>query len=479
MIVKTKYSPIRIVSTFLMMLSVIIFTGCQKEDPVDDLVDPQTRAVNRWIYDYMESVYFWNRTIPSDDGVTSNPVPEDFFYSLVKKPEDKWSYITPDAAALIAEFSGTPVSMGFSPAFVLLQSSNQLIMVIQFVYPGSPASLAGLKRGDIIVSINGQTLTVENYAELYLQPSFIIGLGDMNGGTVTPNGVTKNLSAETIVSNPVLLDTIYTFGGRKTGYLVYSEFIQGTNKIFLNRIDSTFQYFGSEGINELIVDLRYNPGGETKVAQRIASAIVPSANMTNSDILVKYVYNNDLQNYIINTYGTNSSLLSERFSDNPHNLNLNRVFFLTSGRTASASELLITGLDPYMDVVVIGDSTYGKYTGSWLITDENEPPKHNYAMMPIVIKYANSLGETDFADGLPPDYYLRENFTDLKSLGNTEDPFLLKAAEIISGQMRKSLTDRQVPDYRLYMDPLFAKRTQLFLNSELQRKGPGEFQIIE
>ena len=117
--------------------------------------------------------------------------------------------------------------------------------------------------------------------------------------------------------------------------------------------------------------------------------------------------------------------------------------------TASASELVITGLEPYMNVVHIGESTYGKYVGAYILPDDNE----EWAMLPIVMKYANANGYTDFADGLTPDYEVYDDLIyddpsindDLVysyPLGNTSDAMTKKAIQLISGTGTTSVATR-------------------------------------
>lgn len=442
---------------------VLLFSSCKKEIPDGPGTNNETLIVNQWIYEWMDLVYYWNTSLIRNPELSDYPDPEAFFYGLLKLPEDRWSYITSDANRLIGELSGTPVSMGFSPAFVKLQSTGQIIIVVQYVEPGSPAERAGMKRGDIIVSINDQILTEENYRNLYLQSSFKLGFGIPDGTGVVPNGINVNLAEESIVSDPVLLDTIYNFDGVKTGYLVYTGFITGDNGIFAGSLRTVIARFKEENVREVIIDLRYNPGGEITAAQSLASALAPKDKVDEGSTLVKYMYNPDLQNYFVTTEPPNSARLSVKLVPQTVNLNLSRLIVFTSRRSASASELLIMGLEPYMEVNVIGDSTFGKYTGSWFITDTEDPPRHNYAMMPIVFKYANSLNFTDFGSGLPPDpgLYLKENYLDLKQLGDTQDPFLILANELISGK-KKGFHSFEHPNFQMLPDPQGTSRYILY-----------------
>jgi C-terminal processing protease CtpA/Prc len=212
------------------------------------------------------------------------------------------------------------------------------------------------------------------------------------------------------------------------GYLTYVEFVSGDNDAFLLKLDSIFDEFATAGITDLVVDLRYNPGGEISAALQLASAIVPSSVAANNSILINMKYNADFQGFL--EYYSYWEYLYLRFVNNVTNLNMQRVYFLTTGSTASASELVITGLDPYMDVVQIGEPTFGKYTGAWIIPDDDE----KWAMVPIVNKYANSSGYTDFVDGLAPDYVVSDDLFSAVPFGDTSDPMLDKAIELITGK---------------------------------------------
>ena len=163
--------------------------------------------------------------------------------------------------------------------------------------------------------------------------------------------------------------------------------------------------------------------------------------MQENEVFVDLVWNELYNNYWIGADldldgqpdGDESWQLRIRMPHSELNLNLPRVYFLTTDRTASASESLMTGLYPYMDVVQIGTSTYGKCYGSFTIDDWEEPKRHNWAMQPIVIKYSNAEGFTDFQDGLPPDHEIVEYPVEARPFGNLEDPFLALALEQITG----------------------------------------------
>ncbi|HKJ42230.1 MAG TPA: PDZ domain-containing protein, partial [Sunxiuqinia sp.] len=126
-------------------------------------ISADTIAINKWISESMIQVYLWNDLIPKVN-YQKEPNPTAFFYKMLNKPIDRWSFITNDYASLNAEFSGVPETMGYDPAFYRYSNSDKSVfIVIDYVYPGSPAAEAGLKRGDIIVSINNNPLNTSNY----------------------------------------------------------------------------------------------------------------------------------------------------------------------------------------------------------------------------------------------------------------------------------------------------------------------------
>lgn len=441
--------------------------SCSQDE--EELISPTTSTqteemtiVNNWIYDVMSEVYFWNDEVTRPG--RSSVDPEDYFYSLLDN-DDRFSYITDDYEALAAEFSGVYTSMGFSPSFGLLSASNEVFIAVEYVYPNSPADRAGLQRGDIILEIDGQPMTTENYYDLYAQDQYTVTLGTYDGYHITLTDNTRDLRAAVIQTDPVLYKEVKTYNNVKVGYIVYTEFISGDNDQWINSLGETMDEFSQQGVSELVVDLRYNPGGEISAAQFIASALAPASVVANSDVLVRFEYNEALETAIERQEGRESSSLVNRLFTNGYHLDLNRVIFLTASGTASASELLINGLDPYMDVVMIGEPTVGKFYGSWVIPDTEDPARHNWAIMPIVMKYANANGVTDFADGLTPDYLVEDNLLSARPFGDENDPMLGLALAITTGEFnaRKAIpTEKGIP-YTPLENPEKEKKSRLFI----------------
>lgn len=442
------------------LFALLFLASCQEDDeevttlPDEEVVeDPtETALINDWIYTVMRDYYYWNEAIVSPIATTTSP--EDYFYSLLDQ-DDQFSFITDDYDGLMMEFSGVYQTMGYSPSFGLLPSSDQVFVVVEYVYPDSPADRAGLQRGDVILEIDGQSLDTENYFELYAQEQYTATLGAYDGGAITITNEQVALSAEVIQADPVLYTEIKTNIDSKVGYLVYTEFISGDSRQWLTSLGEALSGFQQESITDLIVDLRYNPGGEIDAAQFLASALAPASAVANEEVLVRYEYNDELTRAIRFTEGEDSENLISTLSGNGYNLNLNRVIFLTAQGTASASELLINGLEPYMEVITVGEPTVGKFYGSWVIPDLEEPARHNWAVAPVVLKYANSLGETDFIDGLAPDYPVEDNLLAAYPFGDENDPILAQALAVISADFnaRALASVQQTIPYRRLRNP--------------------------
>ena len=413
--------PVTGILIFLMVYS------CRKD--VDEEVEkiPQaTLETNQWIYENMNQYYFWNDRMPAGLDHTREADPEAYFYKLLYD-QDRWSGITDDYPSLESELSGDPSTMGYYPAFYLIDAKN-IVIVVGYVYPGSASADAGLVRGDIILSINNTPLDTSNYYNLFSGKSYSVQLGAIRENALVSTGRSLNMTARTTLTDPSIFHKVLDTGGTKIGYLVYVEFISGDNDAFLTVMDNIFDEFKAAGISELIVDLRYNPGGDVTSAVHLASLIAPASTAANRDIMVNLQYNAELQEFL--EFNNRTDYLYYKFEPVASNINMQRVFFLTTSTTASASELVITGLDPYMDVVKIGEPTYGKFAGSWVMPDDNE----KWAIMPIVVKYANKNGYTDFADGLPPDHQIDDNLFTALPFGEATDPLIAKAIEVITGK---------------------------------------------
>ncbi len=461
----------------LLAISLIsLLFGCHRDDeqildPVatqpKDTVQSTTAVVNNWIYDVMSQFYYWNEGVKAPTDVHGDP--KAYFKSLINE-KDRFSYITDDYTALNEELSGVYTSMGYAPTFGRISGTNDVFIAVEYVYPNSPAAVAGLKRGDIILKIDGQQLTTDNYFDLYQKPQYAAGLGtyDAEASAISNSDKMLSLTSQVIATNPVLYHEVKQIGGKKVGYLVYTSFITGKSGEWLNSLGAAIDTLAQAGATELIVDLRYNPGGDIEAAQYLASALAPSAAVANKDVLVKYEYNPQLEQYFTGSEGPKGKSLVKTLENNNHHLNLSRIYFLTGSGTASASELLINGLKPYMEVTTVGETTVGKYYASWVIDDTEKPVRHNWAVMPIVLKYANADGLTDFVDGLQPDYAVDDNLLDAKPFGDEGDAVLATALNLIGGAPNARSRQQNVrKPYQELENPINTRKSNLLIKPDL------------
>lgn len=438
----------------VLFFTALIFSSCtdDNKEPNDSPNNPGN-SVNQWIYDNMIDIYYWYNTI-NNHTIPENQYPEDYFYSLVYEEEDKWSYITDDFLGLLNDLAGTPISMGYSPTFGRITGTDNVFMIIEYVYPNTPAAKAGLKRGDLILEINDKQLTTDNYIDLFKAEDQKLKFAYISDGVIYPEERTISMSAEQLDINPAIYHNVFTENSVTVGYIVITEFIDDAK--FIEYVGIALTELKNSGATELIVDLRYNGGGYINSAQWLASALAPTAIVNNESLLTQLYFNDKMEP----TQKPEDKVYL--MIENDVNFDLDRVVFLTAYGSASASELVIIGLDPYMNIVQIGENTYGKYTGSTVIYDDSFPPKHNWAMMPIIMKYANAEGYTDFIDGLTPDYYIADELLEGYAFGDVNDPMLAKAIEVCTGHVFAKSADLPVKAY--------ISHEKIFTNKQLIKK---------
>ena len=345
---------------------------------------------------------------------------------------------------------GIDISDGMEFGLYVECNDQNIFGFVRYVQKDSDAESKGVKRGMVFSNINGTRLTRDNYRDLLFNnndSSYTIRFSEISYNqnnqcaNIIPGQEDLTLIKSRIVKNPIHISKIIENEGQKIGYLMYNQFlgvVESEGKDYNSELNDAFSNFLSNGINDLVIDLRYNPGGRISTSINLASMIT---GQFNNQVFAKERWNSKLMNYwdenspesllnrFTNKLGNNQSIFS---------LNLDRVFVLTSARTASASELLINGLDPYIDVIHIGDFTVGKNQGSITVYDyindsRDKNPNHMYAMQPIVLKIGNVAGYTDFPDGLEPDIFIKESLLNPGILGDIEEPLLKIAIDQISG----------------------------------------------
>lgn len=424
----------------LLAASGIFFSACKKKDKD---ADGSNAYVNYWIYSKMNYWYYWNTSMPQN--LDKSLAPETYFSRLLKTPDDHFSWIQNNYLDLLNSLSGVSKEAGYDFS-LFLYGGDKLGGQILYVKKGSPAEAAGLKRGDYFFKVNGATFSytsqaVANAMVDLLYKNHTLSIGTYNSTTKTFDLVKDMpLTVVEFAENPVYLDTVYTVGGKKTGYFVYNFFAPGpsdNSTTYDDAVDAVFARFKAAGVNNLVLDLRYNPGGNEISTINLGSLIVKGAGA--SDVFFRREYNSTVTAQII--ADGDEEFLQRKFIAKASNIGagLEKFVIITSDRTASASELIINGLRPYMTVTLIGDTTYGKNVGSTTLYAENDP-KNKYGLQPIITKTFNKNNQSDYSNGFAPDVKLVED-VDLKPLGDITEPLLSAALNKVTngrvGQFRE------------------------------------------
>ena len=333
---------------------------------------------NLYVRDVMSDLYFWYREMPELNPASFDS-PEAYLEAVRFRPLDTtFSYIT-SRAANDAFFSESQF-IGFG----LSTSLDGVQMRVMQVFPDSPASEAGLSRGERIVEIGGRTVAsmVESgeiggaFGPTEIGVETDVVLRDQAGASRSVHMIKRLVTIPT-----VSLTRIYTVQGRRVGYLFFRNFVQPS----FEALDTAFAELAAERVDELVLDLRYNGGGLVSVAQHLASYI--GGQRTEGLVFAEYFHNdrNSFRNRIL------------RFDSKPAQLRLDRLIVVTTRGSASASELVINALRPFMPVVVIGGKTYGKPVGQYAIAFCDK------LLAPVSFALRNADGQGDFFDGFAPD----------------------------------------------------------------------------
>lgn len=436
----------------------LLFTSCDKDDPTPDPINMELdNPINNFVWRGMNSWYNWQSNVPNladsknDDLETYYEYlngysdPEDLFETLLydKGNTDRFSWFIDDYVEQLKSFQGISTTTGISRSNTIQISDTEIIIYAKNVSTGSPAYIAGIKRGDIINAIDGEIINTTNYADvinkLYSGETIIVStaeVGDdgtlvkLNDFTVTPAEVSDN---------PIHFSKVFeNIDGKKVGYLVYNGFRSSYN----DELNAVFAEFKGVGISELILDFRNNGGGSVGTSAYLASMIDNSAgtdvfaelkfNSNHTDRDGKYNFGNSLNVYNVSGDIVIGTEAINRLSS------ITKLYVIVSGSTASASEMIINGLKPFMPVILIGETTYGKNVGSITLYDSptsdyldksNAKSYHTNAMQPILFQIYNKLGESDYTQGFAPDVEIEEwrYWQNILAYGD-ENEVLLKAA---------------------------------------------------
>ena len=419
-----------------------LFISCFGEDRRDEYAD--RIGQNEWIEETMRKNYYWYEDIPESSALNYYIAdPATFFNSLLStqdgKSGHKYSYLEDFRPKPPVEqtrsISNPKDSYGFDFQIATIKNKTNYYAVVIYVVPNSPASQAGLQRGDWILQVDDKDILKDNYSNLLsgTGAKFKMGIYDVESQTVMPTGENIQISASrAIEDNPVHYDNVYDTSKGKVGYLVYNHFTSAKDES--NKNDHTYDdelrqlslKFKSSNIKEFILDLRYNPGGLLPTANLLSTILAPESAIGKELCTIKY---NDIHDPLKETINMNANLLT-----GGANLNLSRLYVLTSASTASASELVAYCLAPYMEVITIGEKTEGKNVGSLPYEDKRYP---DIILRPIVCQLFNSEDKSEYGQGITPTHLLSmstpENMKSFLPFGDKNELLLAKALSLIEG----------------------------------------------
>jgi len=417
----------------LFALSLIMLIASCKKDVTtitDNSGGVANTDVNTWIYQTMNYYYLWSSNMPKITSTNLNDRPMNYFYTILNDygNTDRFSWIDSSATNLTNQLNGINTVLGIKYSIFYVDNAQvNLAFVIAYVLKGSPAEKAGLKRGDIILKVDDQNITMGNYGSILQNQTLKLGMGTYAAGVFSTNGIANTITKIEMQTNPILKDTVIKWGGRKVGYMAYIQFLYSYD----DSLRAVFGRFKNTGIDELVIDLRYNGGGYVTSSDLLTDLIVKDLAGKVDKLMNKKVYNDTYTAELNKSYG--ASAFNTNFKMEANNIStLNRVFILTSNGTASASELVINNLKPFMDVILVGEHTYGKNVGSFTLTDSKN--RWSYGLQPITFKIANSLNESNYGtkDGFLPNVNVVDNVLPFKQLGDPYETVLYKALFQIS-----------------------------------------------
>lgn len=380
---------------------------------------------------YSRDIYLWYNQIPDTFNARNYADPDAIMTAIrnysnepgFSKPVDRWSFA-------MKQKEWDDVSSGISGDFglsVFFKAQGDLR--VKSVEPASPAGKAGIRRGWRITTINGDNNITTANADAIVNNVFYSTTTSFT--FQKPDNTTANitLNAATYQEHPIYLDTVYTAGAKKVGYMVFNSFLGDTTEIY-NGFQRIFNRFAQAGISDLIVDLRYNGGGYVTVQEKLADYIAPSS--ASGNLMMKQQYNDK---YSSENSSTN---FAKRGS-----LNINNVFFIVSNGTASASELLINNLKPYMNVNLVGpNNTYGKPVGFFNI------PVGDWYIFPVSFRSTNKNGEGNYFNGLALNSRVADGLD--KDWGDVTETCLASALKYINtGSFRLQNVSPYVADARV------------------------------
>ena len=376
-----------------------------------------------WIDSLMREEYLWYKDIPSSENLNYFSEPTTFLNSLLSSLDDGYSRI--DSLYDVPE-----TGYGFDyTLYSIADNDTAYNALVTYIIPGSPAEEAGLKRGEWIMMVDNEYITKKNETILTEGTAKKLLVGtygettDEEGetvGFVKADRETQLPATRDIQDKDIPVCQILEQNGKHIGYMLYNTFSPDN----ANEVKQYAQQFKDNNVSDVVLDLRYNAGGDMESVELMAAILAPANQIGYTLAQLKY---SDKKSAKDRTLTLDESLLQ-----GTANLGLTRLYVLTSTTTAGASEMLINCLKPYMDVFIVGEKTKGQ-------TVATEPfcsQKHSYCLRPVVCEVFNAQGTADYASGFTPDEQVSSlsNLATVLPFGDPNETLLAKAIALINGE---------------------------------------------
>lgn len=462
-----RFLTVALFGAFLLASTV---AGCNKKNIVPDVQVPEKAEstedlLRDSVYIYTYLLYLWQESLPIEFQTRRYPSAEGVLEALkgfARDPQgnayDRFSFLDRSGTIDAEIQQGLAGSFGFDVRY-----NNETDLYVKKVDPESPAAAAGLARGWRILDINGNANLSQSSME---QDNFTFLFGALDAQTISlrlrkPDGeeVTRTLNRGSYRIQPILNSRIFDTGSKRVGYFAFDSFVStsdlaGNPTYVRTQLNQLLGQFEDAGVDELIVDLRYNGGGAVITAEYLSNMLAPAS--VGNGLMYDYAYNQTLAQA-----GWSDVFVPENFNKT-NGLDLSRIYFLVTWSTASASELLINNLRPHIDIKLIGEeATYGKPVGyfAWDVMGVD--------LYAVSFQTFNSTGFGDYFDGIPVDKVAYEDLT--RDFGDPQENLIAEALHYASqGAFRP-------PAAALQMGPAQSRQARLpQLNRALDGQGRKE-----
>ena len=491
----------------ILILSLGLLGACQKQGPVhEEENQEEIELQNTYLYvntfarNTMNLYYLWNAEIADAINAwkdTDEPIGKvaDIRYHTGtgsnRVDVDRWTKLYDDFSAFYGTVTGNKKTYGFD--FALYGYDDETVCaVVTYTYADSPARKAGLQRGDVIVTVNGKTMTrASSGAGKLSQEAIDIVYNELMGGDKSKLGLlrydasqdaytqmTLSMDSAEMYEDPVLLSKVFDCGGKKVGYLVFTSFTLDACEDLV-RVAKEFK---AEGVSELILDLRYNGGGFVFTERVLAALLAPEAEVLAGSVLSTEVFNDNLSEFYksknedTNTYletvvvdkDSNGELIRSCTTEGA-NIGITKLYAIITSGSASASEAILCDLFPYLDITLVGQQSHGKFCSGVMMegpafyedykdqlddTTVKQGKKYtdNWGLYVMYSRFADKNGVTRcMPDGLAPDIKVKDNPQDGYQLGSPQETMLAVALGL-AGYEAKAPAARKADTGRLPLE---------------------------